>query len=141
MLFTHHLTYRGGLTDRVVAMLRSSFLRGVGPGPFAETIRINHLCRYEQLQLQYLEIVYARQHSAMAKLLGKFEPFSAFNDREGYAGFIPSPRYFRDFYVHFITSHASSMDQYTAMLSARILQIDASFKVSKLKLYFWVYMI
>lgn len=38
MLFTHHLTYCGGLTDQVVAMLQSSFLRGVGPGPFLETI-------------------------------------------------------------------------------------------------------
>ena len=132
MLFTHHLTYRGGLTDRVVAMLRSSFLRGVGPGPFAETIRINHLHQYEHLQLQYLEIVYTRQQSAMANLLGKFEPFGAFDDRDGYAGFVPSPRYFRDFYIYFIASHASSMDQYTAMLSARILQIDASFKVRKL---------
>lgn len=131
MLFTHHLTYRGGLTDRVVSMLRASFLRGIGPGPFAETIRINHLRRYEQRQLQYLEIVYARQHSAIAKLLGKFEPFGAFNNRNAYAGFVPSARYFRDFYIHFISSHASSMDQYTAMLSARILQIDASFKVRK----------
>lgn len=51
----------------------------------------------------------------MAMLLGKFEPF---NDHDAYAGFVPSSHYFRDFYVHFIASHAASMDQYTAMLSA-----------------------
>jgi hypothetical protein len=129
MEFTHHLTYRSGLTDRVVSLMRSSFRHGIGPGPFAELIRTNHLRRHEQLHLQYLEMVYARVQAPLARLLAKFEPFGDFDDRDGYAGFTPSANYFRDFYVNFISSHAGEMDQYTAMLSALLLEIDHSYKV------------
>jgi hypothetical protein len=128
MEFTHHLTFRSGLTDRVVALMRACFLQGIGPGPFANIIRTNHIRRYEQLHLQYLEMVYSRQHLPLA-FTGKYEPFSAFDDRDGYAGFSPSPRYFRDFYINYIASHSEEMDQYTALLSAKCLQIDHSFKV------------
>jgi hypothetical protein len=68
----------------------------------------------------------------MGSLLTLFEPFGLFNDRDGYAGFTPSAHYFREFYVHYISSHASAMDQHMAMLSASILQIDGSFKVRQM---------
>lgn len=41
--FTHHLTYWSGLTDAVVQLMRSCFQRGIGPQPFADMIRTNHL--------------------------------------------------------------------------------------------------
>ena len=126
--FTHHLTFRSGLTDRVVALMRSCFLQGIGPYPFAQILRTNHLRRYEQLHLQYLEFLYAG-HSTPLHFTGSYQPFSAYNDRNGYAGYTPSGHYIRDFYVQFMGSHAKEMDQYTAMLSANILQIDHSFKV------------
>ena len=126
--FTHHLTFRSGLTDRVVALMRSCFLQGIGPYPFAQILRTNHLRRYEQLHLQYLEFLYTR-HSTPLHFTGRFQPFSAYNDRNGYAGYTPSGRYIRDFYVRFMESHATEIDQYTAMLSANILQVDHSFKV------------
>jgi hypothetical protein len=128
--FTHHLTYRSGLTDRVVALMRASFQHGIGPGPFSETIRTFHLRHYEQLQLQYLEMIFVRLQSATASMMAKFKPFGLFHDRDGYAGFTPSANYFRDFYVNYIASHASEIDQHMAMLSAKILIIDGSFKVS-----------
>ncbi|KAF8240829.1 hypothetical protein L208DRAFT_1230785, partial [Tricholoma matsutake] len=49
----------------------------------------------------------------------------------GYSGFIPSPWYFQNFYVQYISSHSHEMDQYTVMLSSELLQIDHSFKVPK----------
>ncbi|KAM6501786.1 hypothetical protein JOM56_001763 [Amanita muscaria] len=109
--FPFHLTYRGGLSDQVVSMLRSSFNHGIGPLPFANMIRINHIRRYEQLHLQYLELIYARERAPYARYLPQFEPFGEFSDRDGYAGF--------------------EMDQYTSMLSSELLQIDHSFKVLK----------
>lgn len=130
MEFTHHLTFRSGLTDRVVSLMRTCFQHGIGSGPFAELIRTNHIRRYEQRQLQYLEMVYVRLQSSIAGLLAKFEPFGVFDDREGYAGFSPCPNYYRSFYVKFVSSHAPEMDQYTAMLSADVIQIDHSYKVS-----------
>ncbi|KAF8633831.1 hypothetical protein AX17_004351 [Amanita inopinata Kibby_2008] len=129
--FPFHLTHRSGLSDQVVSMLRGDFLHGIGPVPFANTIRVNHIRRFEKLHLQYLEMIYERAQSGAAQFLPKFEPFGEFGDRDGYAGFVPSPQYFRNFYVRFILSHAQEMDQYTTMLSARLLQIDHSFKVPK----------
>ncbi|KAG6835287.1 hypothetical protein H0H93_003132 [Arthromyces matolae] len=127
--FTHHLTYRSGLTDRVVALMRSCFQHGIGPSPFAEMIRTQHLRRYEHLHIEYLEAILIRTQSAAGHFLKKFEPFGLFNNRDGYAGFTPSAAYFRNFYVRFIAAHAKEMDQHMAMLSADILQIDHSFKV------------
>ena len=89
---------------------------------------MNHTRHYEQLHLQYLEFIYAR-HEAPLHYTGWLKPFSSFNDREGYAGHTPSGCYFRNFYVKFMASHASEIDQYTAMLPANIIQIDHSFKV------------
>ena len=108
--------------------MRSCFLQGIGPYPFAQILRTNHLRRYEQLHLQYLEFLYTR-HSTPLHFTGRFQPFSAYNDRNGYAGYTPSGRYIRDFYVQFMESNAKEIDQYTAMLSANILQVDHSFKV------------
>jgi hypothetical protein len=128
MQFTFHLTYRSGLSDNVVSLMRGCFLQGIGPVPFANMIRTNHIRRYEQLHLQYLEMLYERQNGPL-HFLGKHKPFSAFDDHNGYAGFIPTGRYFRDFYVKYIGFHAQEINQYTAMLSAKFLQIDHSFKV------------
>jgi hypothetical protein len=135
--FTHHLTYRSGLTDRVVSLMRASFQHGIGPGPFAEMIRTQHIRRYEQLHLHYLETVYIHLRSSTAHFLLNFKPFGLFDDRDGYAGFTPSPNYFWDFYVNFISSHAAEMDQHMAMLSAKVLQIDHSYKVSNLFIVPW----
>ncbi|KAH8068402.1 hypothetical protein BXZ70DRAFT_1069038 [Cristinia sonorae] len=129
--FTHHLTYRSGLTDAVVQMMRSCFQRGIGPQPFAEMIRTNHTRRYEQLHLLYLEMVYRKLHSPLSHMLSGFIPWPAFSDRSGYAGFTPSANYFRDFYINMTRARASEMDQVTAMLSSKILAIDHSFKVVK----------
>ncbi|KAG6883939.1 hypothetical protein C0992_007401 [Termitomyces sp. T32_za158] len=127
--FTHHLTYRRGLTNRVVALMQSCFQHGIGPGPFLEMIRTQHLRQYEQLHMQYLETILICTQSATGHFLSKFEPFGLFNDQNGYAGFTPSLAYFRSFYVRFISLHAMEMDQHMAMLSAEVLQIDHSFKV------------
>ncbi|KAG6894804.1 hypothetical protein C0992_004572, partial [Termitomyces sp. T32_za158] len=118
-----------GLTDRVVAFMRSCFQHGIGPGPFAEIIRTQHIRRHEHLHVQYLETILIRSQSAVGHFLSKFLPFGLFDDINGYSGFVPSSGYFREFYVRFIASHAAEMDQHMAMLSAEVLQIDHSFKV------------
>ncbi|TCD61520.1 hypothetical protein EIP91_008291 [Steccherinum ochraceum] len=107
-------------------------VRGVGPEPFADMIRTNHIRRYEKLHLLYLEFIYRKLHSPFSEKLSGFVPFPTFSDRTGYAGFTPSPNYFRDFYINMTRARATEMDQVTAMLvSARILCIDHSFKVIK----------
>lgn len=126
--FTHHLTYRSGLTDEVISFLRACFLQGIGPTPFAKMIRMNHIRRYEKLHLEYLVTLYSRAALPLS-FTGRCQSFGAFDDSNGFAGFTPSGRYFRDFYVTYIRTHAAEMDQYTGMLPARVIQIDHSFKV------------
>ncbi|KAG6835342.1 hypothetical protein H0H93_002451 [Arthromyces matolae] len=129
--FTFHLTYRCGLTDGLATLLRASFQRGQGPRPFADMIRRFHIRKYELLEMQYLELVKLRSHFIISSFFPLHEPFSAWNDLSGYAGYIPSPQYFGTFYNHLIEGHASEIDQHMSMLSARIICIDHSFKVPK----------
>jgi hypothetical protein len=93
-------------------------------------IRTFHICKHEYLHQQYLEMVYIHLRLPAGHLLGKFQPFSLFNDQDGYAGFTPCANYFRQFYVKYIASHAAEMDQHMSMLSANVIQIDHSYKVS-----------
>ncbi|GBE80420.1 hypothetical protein SCP_0301350 [Sparassis crispa] len=75
--FHFHLTYRAGLTDRLTAILRASFQRGLGPHPFTEMIRTFHVCYYERLYIQYLELVKLRLNSTISSLLLLHERFGA----------------------------------------------------------------
>jgi hypothetical protein len=127
--FPHHLTFCNGLTDQLVAVLQSSFQRGLGPAPFAEMIQTFHIRRYEQLHIQYLEMVNLCTPFTTTGLLSLHKPFGKWDDISGYAGFVPSHSYFKGFYVSLLERHAPEIDQYMAMLPARILNIDHSFKV------------
>ena len=66
---------------------------------------------------------------SLGHFLIKTLPFSPFRDRDGYAGFIPSAGYFKRFYDQLIESWSGDMQQHMAMLSARVLSVDHSFKV------------
>jgi hypothetical protein len=94
-------------------------------------IKTFHVRYYEQLQVQYLEMVLMCAHASATGLLALHQPFSVWGDSDGYAGFVPSHRYFRSFYDSLIEKHASEIDQHMAMLPARILCIDHSFKIVK----------
>lgn len=130
-MFRFHLTYRCGLTDRLVGLLRASFQRGIGPSPFVEYLRTLHLRYYEQQHIGYLEAVQERTQGIVSGLLPKATPFPRWNDPTGYAGYVPSHRYFRCFYDHLIEQHASEIDQHMALLSAEIISHDHSHKVCK----------
>ncbi|KAJ3964645.1 hypothetical protein EV361DRAFT_873842 [Lentinula raphanica] len=71
---------------------------------------------------------------SITSLLGHtIELFPPFQDRSarGFAGFIPSAQWLRDTYDDFIAIHVQDMNQHTAMLTADIIAIDHSFKVTK----------
>ncbi|KAG0706444.1 hypothetical protein DFH29DRAFT_1066800 [Suillus ampliporus] len=103
-LFPFHLTYRCGLTDRVVGVLQTSFQRGIGPSPFAKPVPLD--CCHHTILF----------HGGMTP--------------SGYAGYVPSHRFFRAFYDSLIESHAAEMDQHMAMQSAEGLSHDHSYKVT-----------
>jgi len=94
-----------------------------------EIVRTFHVRHYEQLHVQYLEMVLACTQSVLAGLLACHQPFSAWDDPGSYAGFVPSHSYFCTFYNNMIKRHAAEMDQHMAMISAQVLCVDHSFKV------------
>ncbi|GBE82644.1 hypothetical protein SCP_0410290 [Sparassis crispa] len=129
--FTFRLTFHSGLTDRLVSLLCDSFRSGMGAETFTKTIQSLHYRRYDQLHLQYLEMIKDRKDGNLGMFFTKCTPFSAFGDRNGYAGFVPKADYFRQFYDTLIEFWAPEMQQCIAMLSARVLSVDHSFKVTK----------
>jgi hypothetical protein len=56
-------------------------------------------------------------------------PFGAFGDQGGYAGFVPSTRYFAQFYDMLVEESAPVMRQLIASLPANVIKQDHSFKV------------
>ncbi|KAI0704374.1 hypothetical protein BC835DRAFT_1317043 [Cytidiella melzeri] len=129
--FTFHCTRRCALTDRLVALLRHMFQHGIGPSPFTNIIRTFHVRRYEQLALQYLEAVKLRLNSPVLSIGVRPERFSAWDDRNGFAGYVPSATFFTGFYNQYIEGHAPEIDKQMSMLSARFLAIDHSHKLVK----------
>jgi hypothetical protein len=109
--------------------MRSCFQEGTGPGPFTAMIESFHYHRYDKLHIQYLEMIKSQCGNPVIFLAGKYEPFGLFNDRNGYSGYIPTPRYFRNCYERFMDEYASKIDQHMAMLPAWVLSIDHSHKV------------
>jgi hypothetical protein len=128
--FTFKLSFRSGLTNQLADLLRISFQSGMGPDKFTHMIQAFHYQRYDEFHLQYLELVKERKNGIQGHFLPKSQPFGAFRDPNGYAGFIPGPPYFRGFYDKMVESDAPDLIQQIGMLSARVMAVDHSFKVS-----------
>jgi hypothetical protein len=127
--FPAHLSHRSGMSKCLFSFMRSCFQNGMGPKQFADALCVQHLLKYDELQLQYL-------HSLTACKLDhwtgrKYYPFLPFDDSSynGFHGFIPSSQWLRDMYDKFIEDHRQHFNQHTAMLSAEICALDHSHKV------------
>ncbi|KAG2055820.1 hypothetical protein BDR06DRAFT_970603 [Suillus hirtellus] len=83
-----------------------------------------------KLHVAYLETVRQQMQASASGLLPSSHPFPQWNDPNGYAGYVPSHRYFRAFYDSLIELHAAEMDQHMAMQSAEGLSHDHSYKVT-----------
>ncbi|HVT63048.1 MAG TPA: hypothetical protein VHD33_06160, partial [Legionellaceae bacterium] len=130
--FNFHLTYRGDISQSLALLLRELFQHGYGPEPFTEMIRAMHYHNFDTLQAQYLQFVVDRLKNPNPFSIGaSYSPFGTFLDVNGFAGHIPSPQYFRRIYDTMIEQQAPEMRQQVAMLSARTLSVDHSFKVPK----------
>ncbi|KAF8833122.1 hypothetical protein BDN67DRAFT_986235, partial [Paxillus ammoniavirescens] len=84
------------------------------------------------LNCQFLEMVLHWSGSGtLLSLWTMVAPFGAFSDRNGYAGFILSARYFAKFYNMLVEESAPAMRQLIASLPADIIKQDHSFKAIK----------
>lgn len=130
--FPARLTHRSGMSAALFSWMRSCFQCGMGPKRFSDALRVQHLLRYDTLQLQYLEFIAGRALERYLPGSRKYEAFLPFDDASsgGPHGFVPNAAWLRDVYDRFIEEHRQDFDQHTAMLSGTICAIDHSFKVS-----------
>jgi len=111
---------------KLAELLRSSIRAGIGPVPFTEMLQLFHYQRYDELQIQYLELVYSWYKTCPKPFWVQKQLFGHFRDREGYAGFVPSQEYLQCFYDMLIEQCSPELKQCIAMLPACVLAICRS---------------
>lgn len=128
--FPARLSHRSAISNTTFGYMRSCFQNGMGAKQFSDAIRMRHLQRYDELQLQYLQSI--ATGASFSNWTGeKFKAFLPFEDssNEGYHGFVPSSQWFRDMYDDFVEEHDQDYNQHRAMLTNDIGSVDHSHKV------------
>jgi len=99
----------------------------MGAKQLINTLLVQHLQRYDELHLQYLQAI----ATCFPHAQQKFKPFLPFKDcsLDRFDGFVPSAQWLRDMYDAFIEEHQLAFNQHTSMLTGKICAIDHSFKV------------
>ena len=131
--FPAKLSHRSAMSMRLFSWMRSCFQSGMSTKQFASAVRVQHLLRYDELHLQYLDFLVS--NSGLYRWSKrKFKSFRSFTDssEDGFHGYIPSTQWFRDLYDNFIEEYRNNFNQHTAMLTANICAIDHSHKVCHL---------
>lgn len=132
MEFPAVLTHRGAVSKSVADLLRPCIQNSVGPERFQKILRELHHLKHDRLELQYLLNV----HLKRSKIASSFvqvvpEPFSSFEDRSLYSGYVPCGSYFRTLYTAIIDRHRHKMDKHMMLLDGKVLKGDHSFKFPK----------
>ena len=124
--FPARLSHRSAISTTLFSWMRSSFNYGMGSKQFADALRMQHVLRYDMMELQYLDNIAS---FALDGWLGqKFPAFPRFDDISplGPRLYTPHANLCRNFYDNFIDEHRAEINQHTAMLSANICAIDHS---------------
>ncbi|KAF8436854.1 hypothetical protein L210DRAFT_934661 [Boletus edulis BED1] len=128
--FKFWLTHRSGLTLQLTSFLCEVFIADVRPEQFTTIIQAAHYQRYDLLHCQFLEMVLHQIGSGtLFSIWTTTTPFGAFGDRNGYAGFVPTARYFAKFYDMLVEEFAPAMYQLISLLPADVIKQNHSFKI------------
>ncbi|KAJ3124652.1 hypothetical protein HK098_000937 [Nowakowskiella sp. JEL0407] len=102
--FPAYLSYRSGLSKRVMELMRSCFFGSIGPDPFAALLREHHFLRHSKLEAQFLSHIYHQQTlpERLFNLPENYPSFSKFNNKHLYSGFTPSAPYLQKMYMEFM---------------------------------------
>jgi hypothetical protein len=133
--FPAHLSHRSGMSKPLFSWMRSCFQNGMGSKRFSDAVQVQHLLKYDELHLEYLDFIAHR--AVMTSWMGQqYTSFLPFHDTssDGLHGFVPSAQWFHDMYDQFLEEHRQDIDQHTSMLTAEICAVDHSHKVCCLQM-------
>ncbi|KAE9385982.1 hypothetical protein BT96DRAFT_949454 [Gymnopus androsaceus JB14] len=99
--------------------LAAEFPNGMGAKQFSNSLLIQHLEGYDELQLAYLQTAATKpaRNAVTGEPLPKFIPFPPFHDRsqDGFHGYIPSSQWLCDIFDSFIENHTAAFNQHMAI--------------------------
>ncbi|KAF8894864.1 hypothetical protein CPB85DRAFT_1257404 [Mucidula mucida] len=97
---------------------------------FSDMLHVLHRRRYEMLEVQYLQTLLQRHRAGGEAASKTYAPFSDFDEKgdDGIHAGILSGVWCKEMYNTFMEEIAYLIFQYIAMLSAKVLAIDHSFK-------------
>jgi hypothetical protein len=108
-------------------MMRACFATCFGPEPFTALLAEMRHLDHAHWELLYLAAIHPSSTSTNTH---SPEPFSAFDDKECYAGTQPSKHYCKAVFVDWMRAHRPFFDHVMASLPATILKADHTFGVS-----------
>ena len=127
--FKIFLTHRSAVTDSLALLTRQLFSSGMGPKNVHDFLQERFYRSYAQLEFLLLSAASERRRFGSLPGRDPFLQISAFDDRQGYNGYIPSAGYLKFIFCELerdIEQHVVKMMSLTGM---EIGKCDHSFKV------------
>lgn len=125
---TFHLTHRSGVTQDIVDLTRHLFPSGFGPSRLADMIRANHAAEHQKMALLVASMEkYRRDQCCM--LNRPVLQVSAFDDKAGYNGYVPSAAYLTNVFNEIMEGVLPLVEKYMSLIPVDVLKADHSFKV------------
>ena len=119
------LTHRYGVDKAVRDELVNSIRTGSNFAPWRKSLVEAHAMRYYRCR---------QNHTSRSRELSAFfgsppVPFSSFEDKAGYGGWVPTERYFISLFLKCIDDIRPFLDKLVSSTTGKILAIDHSFKI------------
>ena len=129
--FPAYLTARGGVSTKLVDMMRPLFNAGVKPDTFAKMVLEMQTKRHVRANLDYEHCLTLKRADPNFPRTTVLPIFSCFGDAEKYAGLVPTGRYFQSIYEDYHDSIAEFLDIEVKKRGAERLNWDVSYKEAK----------
>jgi len=131
--FPAFLTHHSGVDKTLMALIRAGMAHSLNSSGWSNILRELHVHEYDLKKLDYLHAIHSENKTREAHGIVErsYEPFSAFNNKAGYAGFYPSRWYINTIYMDYMEHIRPILDQCMASLTGYVLKWDHSFKLPK----------
>ena len=126
--FPAFFTFRAGVDNSVISLMRALFGKGVRPESFAETILEMHSKKYHE---DYLLREFEIERSSAFFVTRRPPMFSEFADKLNYAGLVPTGRYLAQVYKLYNATIKNHLEKEIKKQPCSRFHIDASYKEAK----------